>query len=248
MHKNLLLLTVLIFVKSSLSAKFPDDIQKCKAADLKCLPEIITKVIKNVPNGHRGLHLIPIDPLHINEIKITQQRESPVNINLVLSNTDIIGLQNVVVTKVKGFEKDPTNVVFEADAKLKQILLLGRYKIDGRVLILPIQGNGKSNLTLDNLTFKLKFKTTQTLKNSKTYIQTKDFLFNFDTTRLYISFENLFNGDRALSDNMNRFLNENWKDILDELKPAITDAFSQIFNSIINTIFSRIAYSDIYLD
>ncbi|XP_055679537.1 protein takeout-like [Lutzomyia longipalpis] len=248
MHKNLLLLSVLIFVKSSLAAKFPDDIPKCKAADLKCLPEVITNVIKMVPNGHRGLHLIPIDPLHINEIKITQERESPVNINLVLSNTDIIGLRNVVVTRVKGFEKDPTNVVFEAEAKLKQIALLGHYKIDGRVLILPIQGNGKSNLTLDNLTFKLKFKTTQTYKNSKVYIQTKDFLFNFDTTRLYISFENLFNGDKALSDNMNRFLNENWKDILDELKPAITDAFSQIFNSIINTIFSKIAYSDIYLD
>uniref|UniRef100_A0A1B0CZX6 Uncharacterized protein n=1 Tax=Phlebotomus papatasi TaxID=29031 RepID=A0A1B0CZX6_PHLPP len=201
-----------------------------------------------VPNGHRGLHLLPIDPLHVNEIKITQEHESPVNINLVLSNTDIIGLRNVEVTKVKGFEKDPTNVLFEAEAALKQVALLGRYKIDGRVLILPIQGNGKSNLTLDNLTFKIKFKTTQTYKNSKVYIQTKDFLFGFDTTRLHINFENLFNGDKALSDNMNLFLNENWKDILDELKPAINEAFSQIFNTIINTIFAKIAYSDIYLD
>uniref|UniRef100_A0A6B2EBL7 Putative hemolymph juvenile hormone binding protein n=1 Tax=Phlebotomus kandelakii TaxID=1109342 RepID=A0A6B2EBL7_9DIPT len=242
------LMSVLLFVKSSLAAKFPADIPKCKAADLKCLPEIITKVIRMVPNGHRGLHLLPIDPLHVNEIKITQERESPVNINLMLSDTDIIGLKNVEVTKVKGFDKDPTNVVFEAEAKLDQVLLLGRYKIDGRVLILPIQGNGKSNLTLDNLTLKIKFKTTQTYKNSKLYIQTKDFLFSFTTTHLHINFENLFNGDKALSDNMNMFLNDNWSDILGELKPAINEAFSQIFNTIINTIFSKIAYSDIYQD
>ncbi|XP_059610295.1 protein takeout-like [Phlebotomus argentipes] len=248
MIRFIFLISVLLFVKSSLAAKFPDDIPKCKPADLQCLPEVITKVIRMVPNGHRGLHLIPIDPLHVDEIKITQERESPVNINLMLSNTDITGLKNLVVTKVKGFDKDPTNVVFEAEATLDRVMLLGQYKIDGRVLILPITGNGKSNLTLDNLTFKIKFKTSQTYKNSKVYIQTKDFLFNFGTTRLHINFENLFNGDQALSDNMNRFLNENWKDILDELKPAINDAFSQIFNHIINTIFSKISYSDIYLD
>ncbi|GAB0088226.1 uncharacterized protein DMENIID0001_026190 [Sergentomyia squamirostris] len=248
MFLNTLLISVLLLVNSALAAKFPNDISRCKAADLQCLPRAITEVIRKVPNGHRGLYLLPIDPLHVNEINISQERESPVNINLVLSDTDIIGLRNLEVTRVKGFDKDPTDVLFEAEAKLDQVQLIGQYKIDGRVLILPIQGHGKSNLTLDNLILRLKFKTTPTIKNNKTYIQTKDFHFIFDTTRLYINFENLFNGDKALSDNMNFFLNENWKDILDELKPAINDAFSQIFNTIINTIFSKIAYSDIYLD
>lgn len=45
---------------------------------------------------------------------------------------------------------------------------------------------------------------------------------------------------------MNVFLNENWKDILDELKPAVVEAFSQIFASIINSIFSKLSYDDVF--
>lgn len=66
--------------------------------------------------------------------------------------------------------------------------------------------------------------------------------------RLYLTFENLFNGDKALGENMNLFLNENWQDILKELKPGVTDAFAQIFSNIINGIFQKIAYSDIFLN
>lgn len=45
---------------------------------------------------------------------------------------------------------------------------------------------------------------------------------------------------------MNRFLNENWEDILKELKPAIVDAFAQIFSSIVNSVFSRVSYEEIF--
>lgn len=68
----------------------------------------------------------------------------------------------------------------------------------------------------------------------------------FYSSRLYLYLDNLFNGDKALGDNMNIFLNENWKDILDELKPAVVEAFSQIFASVINSIFSRLSYDDVF--
>lgn len=63
---------------------------------------------------------------------------------------------------------------------------------------------------------------------------------------MYLNLENLFNGDKLLGDNMNRFLNENWQDILAELKPSIIDAFTQIFSGIINSVFSRLPYDDIF--
>lgn len=122
----------------------------------------------------------------------------------------------------------------------------GKYKIDGRILVLPIRGDGDADLIFDNADLIVKYKPKVILKNGKQYIQTERFQLDFDTTRLHIKLENLFNGDKALGDNMNQFLNENWRDILNELKPAITFAVEEILKGIINRIFMKIPYSEIF--
>lgn len=211
------------------------------------MPGIITKVISRVGPGNVGLNLPPIDPLKINAINIAQGASSPVSIQLDLMNQDIYGLKDIKVTKVRGFEKNPEGV-FEVGADLAQIKLIGDYKIDGRVLVLPIQGHGKSNLTLNDLTINIRFRMKPTQKKNGLYVKTDKFKFTMETKKMYINLENLFNGDKALSDNMNLFLNENWQDILQELKPSIQDAFSQIIGSLVNSVFAKVAYSDIFLD
>lgn len=66
--------------------------------------------------------------------------------------------------------------------------------------------------------------------------------------RLYINFGNLFKGDKALGDNTNKFLNENWEDILNELKVNLYDAFGQVVESLINSAFSKIPYKDLFIN
>lgn len=86
-------------------------------------------------------------------------------------------------------------------------------------------------------------------KKGKQYMQTSDaFKLDFDMANAQIHFTNLFNGDKALGDNMNLFLNENWRDILKELKPAITYAIEEVLKSIINRIFNKVSYYDMFLD
>lgn len=224
------------------------DINKCHAGDYPCVSKAITDVVSRVANGHPGLNLPAIDPLHVKAINIAQGASSPVSIQLDLMNQDLIGLKNIKVQTVRGFEKIPDGQVFNVNATLAQVKLLGDYKIDGRVLVLPIVGQGKSNLTLNNLKINIKYTVRSTIKNNKVYTQTNKLRFTFDVDRLYIYLENLFNGDKALSDNMNLFLNENWRDIFQELKPSIEDAFSQIVNSLINSVFAKVPYSDFYLE
>jgi hypothetical protein len=47
-------------------------------------------------------------------------------------------------------------------------------------------------------------------------------------------------------DNMNKFLNENWPVILNELKPGIQDAFGAAFGDISNRIFHKVPYNKIF--
>ena len=39
---------------------------------------------------------------------------------------------------------------------------------------------------------------------------------------------------------MNTFLNENWFEVLKELKPAISDGFGEVFKQISNRVFSKV--------
>lgn len=54
-----------------------------------------------IVEGHSGINLIPIDPLHIPSIGIKQGEESPVNIELKFNEVDLIGLSDVQFTKIK---------------------------------------------------------------------------------------------------------------------------------------------------
>lgn len=65
--------------------------------------------------------------------------------------------------------------------------------------------------------------------------------------RLYMQFDNLFNGDKVLGAGMNQFLNENWQDILNELKPVLKKAIGKIVKGLVNPIFSKFPYNDLFL-
>lgn len=63
-----------------------------------------------------------------------------------------------------------------------------------------------------------------------------------------MQFANLFNGrDKALSDGTNTFLNENWSDILNELKPVLKKAIGNIINGVVGPVFAKFPYESLFL-
>lgn len=68
------------------------DIQRCKAGDNDCIVAESNRVLHSYSNGHTGLNLIKVDPLHISDITLKQGSESPVNIELNFKETDLVGL------------------------------------------------------------------------------------------------------------------------------------------------------------
>lgn len=64
---------------------------------------------------------------------------------------------------------------------------------------------------------------------------------------MHATLGNLYNGDRALGDSTNEFLNENWSDIYNEIKQAIFDAFSLITQTMMNNLFAHHDYKHLFL-
>lgn len=154
---------------------------------------------------------------------------------------------NVVSSVLRsGFTSDPAgqNEILMMFPRLE---LVGPYEMDGRVLILPVQGKGESNLTLTNSQVSIRFLGKPVTKNGKVYMQTDNLKFTVQPAKMTVQFQNLFNGDPVLGPTTNQFLNENWSDIFGELKPSVEAAFGEVVKTLINNVFASLAYKNAFL-
>lgn len=61
------------------------------------------------------------------------------------------------------------------------------------------------------------------------------------------SFGNLFPSDQRISEEMNVFLNENWRDVYNEVKYAMENAYSwYLINPVINGFLRHIPIDNLY--
>lgn len=125
--------------------------------------------------------------------------------------------------------------------------LVGPYIMDGRVLILPVQGKGESNLTLLDSDTTISFTGKPVTKNGKVYMQTDNLKFSLSPGKMIVQFGNMFNGDPVLGPSTNQFLNENWQDIYKELRTSVESAFGKVIETLINNVFAGLQYKNAFL-
>ena len=95
------------------------------------------------------------------------------------------------------------------------------------------------HLFAENIVFKYSFNLKKVEKNGKTYAELHNVKLHLKPELVQFQFKNLFNGDRALGDNMNKFMNDNWSDIYQELEPSFTKGLSLISKQMINNVLSK---------
>ncbi|EDV91332.1 protein takeout [Drosophila grimshawi] len=232
----------------TVQAKFPNDPKACKYGDGECIVKFINDLVsKKSATGDRDINLVQIDPLPVAKLQLKQGEDSPVNIDLTFTDNKLVGLSTMTYTKVKGFGKNLAQK-HELLWNIKKISVLGPYTISGKVLILPISGNGVSNMTMVNAEAKTTFIGKPIEKNGETYMDVTNFKLYLNPERIYYHFTNLFNGDKALGDNMNAFLNDNWEAIFGEVKLSLESAFGEVYHAIIRNVFTKYPYDKYFID
>lgn len=125
---------------------------------------------------------------------------------------------------------------------------IGDYTMDGRILLLPIRGHGKSNVTMIDLRTIHEMKGEPYQKNNETYMRFTKYSIKFRPKSAKLMFENLFNGDKLLGDTMNKFLNDNWEIVFQELIPGYEETFGILFKDIANKLFTKVPLNKIFLN
>ncbi|KAK9501904.1 hypothetical protein O3M35_012539 [Rhynocoris fuscipes] len=243
---EILTVTILLLVGFNYAAKLPSNWRTCKRSDknmVDCVRSAVVDAVKSMKDGFPSLGVLPLDPMHFDSLSIGQG-SGPVSINLDFKNMDINGISTL--TKLENAKVNWEEYTLQADASFASPLTLrGDYSISGQVLVLPIVGKGKFNLTFDDFVAKLYLKGHEVTKAKNKYMEVDKFTVQIETSKLHIYLGNLFNGDKALGDNMNLFINENWQEILKELRPAISKAFGEAFKDISNRVFRKIPITQI---
>lgn len=82
----------------------------------------------------------------------------------------------------------------------------------------------------------------------QTYAKAIEVKIKLEPSRATYKLNNLFNGQKDLSDNLHVLINENWREVFSELQPDIFGAMSLIFKSVLNKALSKYPLEQLFLD
>lgn len=192
------------------------------------------------------LGIVPTDPYFIDKAD-AEHSGGNANFNLrsSLKDTNVRGLATATkLTRVATkFDK---NFALKTEFKSDRIEIFGDYTMEGQILVLPIKGVGKTNVTLTNVTGIIELRGEYFDKNGETYIDITSFKFKLKPKHATFLFENIFRGDPVLSNTINNFMNENWELVANTLLPGYEARFGERFAVVANQIFKNVPMKMIF--
>lgn len=208
----------------------------------ECVLKSMNKLKPLLQKGIPELKIQPIEPLRITKLEMGD-KSGNLRLHLVLSNLAIHGTGTFEFKEFKLnlakkellFKSFHPRMDFDSD-----------YSIGGQILILPIQGKGKSAFNFTDITTTSVSKFEEYKKNGKTFIKVVDIDLTIEPGHSYVHLSNLFNGDKKLGEATNKFLNDNWKDAYYAYKELPERAFSEYFKTVTNQVFSQFPKDELF--
>ncbi|XP_075235431.1 protein takeout-like [Lycorma delicatula] len=224
--------------------KIPDFLHVCKRFDphlVECIQNSINELKPHLRKGIPEMNVPPLEPLLIKELVAAQSS----GLKITTEDLKVHGCSNFTIKKLLVNLKDH-KFFFSLD--LPHLVLDGRYVVDGRVILIPVKGNGpltgdiykaKANVTLVGELIK---------KNGEDYIHYTDMKIRFKVGSGKLKLDNLFNGERVLGEIINTAINLNFELFIQELTPIIESVLAKFMLESANKIVADFPYRVLFPD
>ncbi|XP_065371507.1 circadian clock-controlled protein daywake-like [Calliphora vicina] len=246
------LIHVLILVSCCLGAwgGLPPEIEKCKSTDNDdCIAKNILKVLQLYPHGYAEMGLPDVSSIVVKDIVLSEsKRDSPIQLNFKFNTLTVKGLETLKILRVHGFNKNLTKSI-EIEFLIPKITIDGDYEINGKLLLLPLNGKGLGNIALKDVYSKYKVKVQVVNRNNTNYgVIDKIQLKELDPKKMIFNLQNIVNNNAILSESINGVINENWSDLWLEIKSNTIRYVEDIIRNILNDILKELPVDEFYLD
>lgn len=132
----------------------------------------INDLIRHYPNGISEIGLAPLDVTRLQDISIVDGSKSdPVWLSFHIKNLKNKGFNNATITRVKGFNKDPSKSSMIIKAHIPRLIHKGTYNMQSRVLLFVANATGNFRSEFLNFRLKMRIKGIQEYRNNKRYLR-----------------------------------------------------------------------------
>ncbi|KAJ3618218.1 hypothetical protein MTP99_006239 [Tenebrio molitor] len=226
------------------SVKIPPNFKKCNRKEPKwkeCVYEAGIDGLSQLTKPFPGLNIPTVDPLDVPEINI--QGAGRVAVNQHFKNVKIYGISTV---KPEKFEFDFDKKTLVLEGTFPELRMPGDYKFDGTVLLFPVRGEGTGQTTMINLHVKCVLTYEEVKKKGKTFMKFVKSDMKMTPGKMHFRFDNLFDGDKTLGDNINQVLNDNWEVVYQDVEDPYTELVNRIWLSLLNGFFSKVSIEEAF--
>ncbi|XP_011879806.1 PREDICTED: circadian clock-controlled protein-like [Vollenhovia emeryi] len=226
-------------------AEIPSYIKVCNRNDPeinKCVLNSIEQLRSKLATGIPELEVPAIEPLVLKQVQLSRGPQAA-RLDFNLTNIEIFGPSTF---KIRDFKIDPENVFLTFKVGFDKINFRGKYNINAQILLLKLVGEGGVTGSFFDYECDCILRSHKIIKNNSTYVQFEKMKFNIKIDKAVLNLDNLFGGDPILGPASNKVLNANNGLLLDELKPILEEALSDLFTNIANKITGKFTYDDLF--
>ncbi|KAF2900819.1 hypothetical protein ILUMI_05358 [Ignelater luminosus] len=245
MYKTVILLVSLSSCTFGLN--LPATFKQCKRDGNinACMKEAIQDALPKIHNGIPEFNIPVLEPLEVTSITIGEGK-SAVNVVQNYKNAKLYGLLvggtiDNVELKLDGSSSD-----WIMEGIIPEVKIIADYEFNGKVLLLPIVGSGNSETVFKNVKFRLEMHGEASQKNGAEYGAVTKATMTLLPEHITFNFENLFNGDATLGSQMNQVLNDNWKEVWEDVRGGYEEALGQIIQNVVNKLIRKIPTDQLF--
>ncbi|KAF5297031.1 hypothetical protein FQA39_LY12245 [Lamprigera yunnana] len=227
--------------------KLPPDMKTCHRSDADmghCLKDAIQDALPKLKDGIPSIHFSPIEPFIISDLTIGAGGKA---VNVVQNYKNMI-IHDLTKSKINSakVKYDSDNFHGEFDIIVPYVKAEADYTVDGKVMMFPVQGNGKCSFIFKDVKLTLEMHGSKFEKKGVEYLKIQDVSVKYVPKHAEFHFDNLFNGDKELGDAMNKLINDNWHDLFEEVRGGFEEGFTHLFKHTTNAIFTKVPLDELF--
>ncbi|XP_046977902.1 protein takeout-like [Vanessa cardui] len=211
----------------------------CDITDESCVTKLANILLPHLLTGVQGIELPSIDPLYVDEVvgdlSILKYK---------FNNSTVLGFHNCKASNIK-LDKEFTKLNY--DFICPQLSMTGIYEIKGRLILLPVEGNGDFKMTTGKYLIHVESELKKSKgKTDKIHGHIKNFKLKCEALEpIYFDFKNLFNGQKDLSDAVHKFAHENWQEVANLVQDPVFYASMKIIVTATNKYLKHVPLEEI---
>ncbi|XP_063372490.1 uncharacterized protein LOC134660645 [Cydia amplana] len=208
----------------------------------RCLRDALNAYIPKLATGVPEYGVPACEPLVVGALSV-QQAAGPLAVTSSYTDVTVRGPSTM---RVKDVQVDSKQHKIVSELYIPELRVKGNYKLSGQLLMLPIEGEGQFSGKYADIDAVVSIALGRApRRRAPDALTCESLAVKFHIGHAELQLDNLFGGDGELGNAMNKFLNENWQKLAEELQAPLEEALRDFLKPLADHAFGMLRADDV---